>query len=102
MLIVENRDCLAVFPEDLDNLLEKRIARIERLSQLIARVVAVLADDEHRVHIEPLAAAPQCLGYTGIDLEAELRRAFQAQVSRRSLIDVERHDVEAGLVPFAP
>src|SRR5205085_4134305 len=57
---------------------------------------------EHRVHIEPLAAAPQGLGYTGIDLEAELRRAFPAQVSRRSLIDVERHDVEAGLVPFAP
>jgi hypothetical protein len=49
----------AVLAEDLDGLLEELVARVELLVDVVARVVAVLPDDEHRVHRQPLAAAAQ-------------------------------------------
>ena len=72
VLVVVDRNGAAVLFEDLDALLEEFVARIEDLALLVARIVAVLADDQHGIDGQFVAAAAQRLGDGRIDLEAEL------------------------------
>src|SRR5262249_25007428 len=70
------------------------------LSQFVGGIVAVLADDEHRIHRQFVAPAAQGLGDRRIDLEAKLPSALPSQVVFRSLIDVGRDHVERRSVPL--
>src|ERR1019366_10571764 len=66
VLIVVQRNGAAVLFEDLDTLLKELGARIEDLALVIARVVAVLGDEEHRIYCELLTAAAKGLGNRGV------------------------------------
>ena len=57
VLVVEDGHRSAILLEDLHDLLEEFVAGIERLSQFVDRILPVLADQEHRVHVQLVPAA---------------------------------------------
>ena len=76
MLVVEDRHAAAARLEDLDDLLEELVARVERLALLVSRIVAVLADDDDAIDGQAPAAERQGLGDRRVELQVvPLRRA---------------------------
>src|SRR6266513_630480 len=65
MLVAENRDSLARFFENLDDLLKQLVTRVKNLAKLVYRVVAVLNDQGDRIDVQPAGSA-QRLGH-GLD-----------------------------------
>jgi hypothetical protein len=61
----------------------------------------VLADDDDGVDREFRSTAADGFGDGGIDLEAEFAGAGSAQIVGGFLIDIQRDDLDVGLVPFA-
>ena len=61
----------------------------------------MLTDNQNRIAREALAAAAESFRNGGIHAEAELFRAFLAQVTFRLLVDVQRNDFDVRLMPFA-
>ena len=72
------------------------------LSELALRVVAVLADDQHGIDRQLVAAAPQCLGDRRVNLEAKFFRTLSTQVAGGLLIDIRRDHIEWRTMPSAP
>src|SRR5262249_50291686 len=101
VLVVKDRRRAAVLAEDVHHLPEELVARVLLLPQLVPRIVAVFADDQHRVHGQPSAPAAQGLGDARVDGEAELLGALPAEVIARRLIDIGRDALEGGPVPPA-
>ena len=99
MLVVVDRNRAAIRFEDLAALLEKFEAGIQYLALVVARVVAVFADDQHGIDGEFVTAAAQRFGDGRIHLEPELLRALLAEIARRVLVHVQRDDLHVGLVP---
>ena len=77
------------------DLLEEPAARVEDLALLVVGYVAVLADGEHAIDGERLAAEREAVGDGVVDLEAVLLRQVAAHVGLRHLIGVERHEFQA-------
>ncbi len=101
MLIVEDGYRFAIFPEDLGDLFEELIPRVFRLAELAFWVVAMLANDQHGIYRERIAATTQCLGDARKDRKPEFCRPLATQVVFGKLIDVCRDDVERRVVPAA-
>ena len=101
VLVVVDRHRPPVGLEDGHALLEHLVPRVELLAQLVVRVLAVLADDQHPVHGQLTAAAAQGLGHRGVHLEAELPRPVRALIALGGLVDVEGDDPPRGTAPFA-
>src|ERR1051325_4775686 len=101
MLVVEHRHDAAILAKDLDDLPKELVARILFLTELVGRIVAVLADDEDSVNVEPIAAAAQGLGDGLVNLEAELLGAIAAEIVLGELIDIGRDDIERRPMPAA-
>ena len=80
MLVVEDRNGPAVGLENIDHLPEELVTRVERLSFLVARIVAVFTDDQDPVDGELRAPATQGLGDCREDLEAEAAGSLGALV----------------------
>src|SRR5579871_2127142 len=99
MLVVENRHLPAVLAKDLHHLPKELVAGILLLLQFVARIIAVLADDEYRIDGELLAATAQRLGDGRMDAKAEFLGPFPAQVVLRRLIDVSGDDIECRPMP---
>ena len=62
MLVVEDGDAAAARLEDLDDLLEELIPRIERLPLVVLRIVPMLADDDDAIDGELRGPQGQRLG----------------------------------------
>ena len=62
VLVVEHRRGAAVLREHLDDLLEELVPRVLDLAELVLRVLAVLADHQHRIDRQLVAAAAQGFG----------------------------------------
>src|SRR5438309_2078155 len=101
MLVIEDRRGSPILLEHLDRLPEELVARIEFLPDFVVRIIAVLADDEHGVDRQTVAAAAQRLRDSGINLEAELLSPQTTQIVLRRLIDVSRNDFEWRMMPLA-
>ena len=101
VLVVVNWYGTAVFFKDLDAFFEEFVARVQNLSFVVSGVLAVLADDQHCVASQFVAAAAQGLGDGGVHGEAEFARSVLALVAFGLLIDVERDDFAVGTVPAA-
>ena len=99
VLVVEDGDRSAVLLEDLHDLLEEFVAGIECLPQFVDRILPVLADQEHPIHVQLVPAAAQRFGDGGVEGEAEFLRAGAAQVILRELVHVGRYQLEGGPVP---
>ena len=99
VLVVIDGNRGAVLLEHVNALLHEFVARVEDLPLLVPFVVAVLADDHHRIHGELVSAAPQCVRNRGVDLKVEFLRARSALIAVRLLIDVERDHFHIRLVP---
>src|SRR5690242_4705529 len=99
MLVVKDRYGMTVFLEDPDARFEKLVARIEFLTDLVDRVLAVFSANQDRIHRQCLPTAPQGLGYRRIDLETELARPVGALVAFGMLIDIERDDPRVRAMP---
>ena len=71
-------------------MLEIFVARIERLSLLIDRIFAVLADEQHAIDRQIAAALSQGFGDRWIDFHLRMAtRPFAAQVIGTDLFHVE-------------
>ena len=92
MLVVKHGHGNAVLLEDIDALPEELIPRIEFLSLVVIRVFAVLADDQHRIHGQPVGTAAQRPGYGVVYVKPEFPCAVPALVTLRPLVHVERND----------
>src|SRR6187549_1967718 len=101
MLIVEDWDASATGFEDLHDFLEELVTRIKRLSFLIVGIVAVLADDHHAVHSEFACTEREGVRNRGKDGYVIALRTTTREVAVRELIDVERYEVHAWLLPFS-
>jgi len=86
--------------EDGGDLLHHLQARVEDLPLVVARVVAVLADEQDALDRQ-LVAGRQGVGDGARDLDAELPADRAGQVVVRRLIDVEGVDVVPGDVQLA-
>jgi hypothetical protein len=100
MLVVEDRRRAAILAEHIGNLAKELMPRVLLLAELVDRVIAVLADHQHRIDRQFIAAAAQRLGDGGIACEAELLRPAAAQIPFRFLIDVGCNDLQFRLSPF--
>ena len=61
MLVVIDRDSPTVAVEDVDALLEELVARVEDLAFGVVGIIAVLADEQHGIDSQLVAAAAQGL-----------------------------------------
>ena len=100
LVVVDGRGAAVCF-KDLDAFFEKLVARVELLPLFVIGVLTVLADDQHRVASQFVAAAAQSLGDGGVHCKAEFARPILALVAFGLLIDVERDDFAVGAVPAA-
>src|SRR5262249_35017428 len=95
VLVAEDRDGLLVLDEGRGHLLQKATPRVEDLAAGILRVLAVLADAQHAVHRQLLAAQGQG-GLDGrADGEAVLLRQVAAHLLLGELIDVQGRQLDA-------
>ena len=101
LLVVEDRCGAAILLKNLNDFLEVFVARVLDLVQLIARVFAVLANDQNGIHCEFIAATTEGFGDGGVNLEAELFRAAAAQIVFSNLIDISRHNLEGWVMPLS-
>src|SRR5690348_5582502 len=101
MLVVEHRHDAAILAKDIDDLAKELVAWIFLLPELVGRIVAVLADDEDGVDVEPIAAAAQRLGDGLVDGEAELLGPAAAEIVLRRLIDISGDNIERRPMPAA-
>ena len=99
VLVVENGHRSAILLEDLHDLLEEFVAGIEGLSQFVDRILPVLPDQKHPIHVQLVPAAAQGFGDSGVDGKAELLRAGAAQVILRELVHVGRYQLEGRPMP---
>ena len=76
MLIVEDRHITVRAPHDRGDLVEKAFARILVLPEPVDRIFAMLADEQHRVHGEFLAAERHGLGNRAEHWNLESPRDF--------------------------
>ena len=100
LVVVDGRGA-AVFFKDFDAFFEKLIARVQNLSFVVSGVLAVLADDQHCIASQFVAAAAQGFGDSGVHGKVEFARPVLALVAFGLLIDVERDDFAVGAVPAA-
>src|SRR5262249_61987316 len=101
-VVAEERGRAAVAGEHLGRLLEQLIAWVLDLAELVAGVLAVFADQEHRIDRELVPSAPQRRRDAGIDGEPELFFPGSAQVAVRGLIDIRGDDLDRRAVPPPP
>ena len=80
---------------------EKSLARIFDLAFGVGRVFAVLADRQHGVDRQLLAAQRQGLGNRGIDRNSIVTGHVAHHIARGKLVDVQASDLEARLDPLA-
>ena len=101
VLVVEDRNGPAIGLEYVDHLPEELVARVENLPFLVARIVAVLTDDQNPIDGELRAAAAQGLGDCRVHLETEAPGALGALIEGGLLIHVKRRDLDRGAMPLA-
>ena len=102
MLVVKNWHRPPAAFENVDRLLKELITRIERLPLFIARILAVLADQQHAIDGELVAATGQGRGDRGINLHSRMScRSFATQIVRGPEIDIERHNIHRGSIMLA-
>ena len=82
-------------------LIEELLARIEMLAEFVERIVAVLADQQHRVDAEILAADAHRFVDRLKERNLKPLRNVAGHVVLRELIGVERHDIAAGIDQLA-
>ncbi len=112
VLVIEHRHALSGLAEDGGDLFHQLQARIEDLPLVVARVVAVLGDEQDSLDGQFSAVGqrlgdPACSRRRGIALEArhadaEILGDIARQVVLRRLIDVQRVDVVTGYVQLPP
>ena len=107
MLVVEHRHRAAAVLEDLHDLLEEFVPRIQRLPFLVAPVSSVLSDEHHAVDAERAPAEGQGLCNRRIQLHRwELAEASLAHIVVPDLVDVDRDEIHVGVmmrpVPAVP
>src|SRR5262245_48318978 len=90
MLVVEQGDSPATLPEHAYRLLEKFVARIERLALFVSWIPAVLADDQHGIDRELRLSQRESFRDGWINFHTMPLRAVTAEVALRKLIHVER------------
>ena len=83
------------------HLVEELVTGIEDLPLLVARILAVLANNQDRIDGQPGPAATHRPGDRRVYLEAEIPGAIPAQIVGRLLIDVHGNHLGIGLVPLA-
>ncbi len=84
----------AARPEHLDDLFEELITRVQRLTFLVARVVALLADIDHAVDCQLARAPCQRVRNGRVNLHARmLLRPLHSQIALVPLFDKNRHDI---------
>ena len=93
VLVVEYGNRSPGLAKHRDELLHELEARVEDLAFLIARIVAVLADQEHAVDREFAGAVRQRLLDGARQAEAKIARQPARQVIVRDLIDIQRLDI---------
>ena len=99
VLIVEIRNRPAAGAENLDRTVEKLVTRIQCLTLLIARIVALLADVNYAVHGQLSSAQRERLRNAGTELHARMPfGALHTQVAFAALFDVQRHHVQRCVV----
>ena len=102
VLVVEDGGGLPRGAEDVDDLHEELVARVEVLVLLVRLVLAVLADQEDAVDGQVVRAQGQGLGDGRAQLH--LREALDAilgEVALGALVDVEGDDIHLGAVMAA-
>ena len=75
MFVVENGYAAPVLLKDVCDLRKELVAWVLLLSDLIAWIVTVLADDQHGIHGKCVAAAAQSLRNAGIDRKPKFSRS---------------------------
>src|SRR5207248_3050509 len=90
--------------EDLHDLLEELVARIEVLPLLVAGITSVLADRDNSVDGQPISPTHQGFGNGRIDLQPRMALfAFPTEVSVGLLVHVQRDDIDArAMMPVLP
>ncbi len=99
MLVVIDRDSPTVAVEDVDALLEELVARVEDLAFGVVGIIAVLADDQHGIDSQLVAAAAQGLRDRRVDAETKAASPLAAEVAGRLLVDVRGDDLHVRLMP---
>src|SRR6266568_1055056 len=94
MFVVEDRHGTLGAFEDLANLREEAPPRVEDLAALVGRVLAVLADTEHALDREFLAAAADRPIDSVVDREAVLLRQVAAHVAGGELVAIECDELQ--------
>ena len=92
MLIVEHWDASAALFENVDNLLEELVPRIQRLALLVFRILPVFGDEQHAVYSKVAASQGERFRDRRIDLHrGKLACPRTTQIVLWLLVDVQRH-----------
>jgi len=81
----------AALGKDAGDLLKEIAARVHVASPLVPRVVAVLADEQHRIYVEPIGTSVQGAADTGIDGDPVLSGQAHADIVFQYMVDVHGH-----------
>ena len=101
VLVAEHRNRTPAFGENAGDLFEEVSARVHVAPPLVPRVVAVLANQQHRVHAQGVAPGVQRPADTRVHGHAELFRYRQADICLEDVVDVQGDHVDLrGEVPL--
>ena len=88
MFVIEDRHTAAAGFEDFDDLFEKLVTGIERLTFLVARVFTVLADDQGAINRQLRAAERQRIPDRLENWRAKALRPRSSKIAFGKLVDV--------------
>src|SRR6185369_6756699 len=80
---------------------KKLVARIEHLAFFVARISAMLANDDNAIDREPRAAERERLRNRRVNGNVETLGPFAAEVLRGKLIHIERDELRSRMMPLA-
>ena len=98
VLVAKHRHRPAGLAEDLHDLLEHFVPRVELLAALVVRVVPVFSDQQHAIDGQLVAAERQRLGDGLVQVKLELLGQFLTEVVLADLGDVHAGDGPVGVV----
>src|SRR5262245_52367295 len=99
MLVRKQRHRASALPENLNDLLEQLITRIELLAHLVGRIIAVFPDQQHGIDAQLITLKRESVRDGWVNLEIVFGRKISTHVVFSDLVGIHRDDSSTQLDP---
>src|SRR4029078_13151479 len=93
MLVAKDRHTPTALAKDIDDLLEEFVARVQNLSEVVDRIIAMLTDQQHTVDIKA-AVATQSFGHGPRQFDVVALRDLPAEIVLWILVVVHPRELK--------